>query len=421
MCMPFGYFRRGLPWLAASFLVLACFVFPAFGEQLHAQEVGDTVRLESSNPQGVPVHPAAGDMSYVRWANGTVATVTAIDPATGWFRVESAGNVGWVTRRYLTVIPGEPPEAEPENEILSYVVGTWNLEYLHNTRSRGFPEYIHGGPRYAPRTDADYQRIAQVVTTQLFAQILVLNEINGRGGTTRSDELDRLIGFLGLNWAYELTRSGRNQRVAILYDTQVVRRDGCVEIAVAEERLNRKDIFDKDPLACLFTFLDAGGQARNDVLVVGLHLASGQDRVRNHNRAMEVLRGRLQQAFADGTFPAGETDILIGGDLNASRYDNRIENFWEGYDAGGFAFVTLSPADGTEYPGTRLAGVPLFPRSQIDYLIASGVTGGLAGDLVQSVGHVHLEVLVGGFDDFREHVSDHIPVTVRIRVVDDDD
>ena len=37
-----------------------------------SQIVGDTVRLSSTNSQGVPVHPAAGDSSYVRWANGTL-------------------------------------------------------------------------------------------------------------------------------------------------------------------------------------------------------------------------------------------------------------------------------------------------------------------------------------------------------------
>ena len=36
-----------------------------------AQAVGDSVRLESSNPAGVPAHPADSDPSYVRWPNGT--------------------------------------------------------------------------------------------------------------------------------------------------------------------------------------------------------------------------------------------------------------------------------------------------------------------------------------------------------------
>lgn len=398
-------------------------VFPL--SQLHvlAQNVGDTVRLESTNSAGVPVHPAAGDQSYFRWPNGTVAVVRAIDPVTRWFRVESSGGVGWVTKSYLTVIPTEPDsEIEaPGNEIQTYVVGTWNLEHLRDGASRGFPENTYGGPSYGPRTNADYQRIALTITSQLFAKILILNEINGRSGSTRSDEVDRLLGFLGNNWAYELTTSGRSQRIAILYDTSAVRRDNCTEFTVAEQRIQGKDVFERDPLACMFTFLDDNAQPKNDLMVVALHLASGQALNQNHNAAMTILRDRLHQAFTDGSFPAGERDILIGGDLNASRYDNAQEDFWEGYDNHRFNFVTLAPRDGTEYPATRLAGVPLYPRSQIDYLIASGTTSGLTEELVQSVAHVHLELITAGFDEFREHVSDHIPVTVRIRVVPDDD
>ncbi|MGH9893880.1 MAG: hypothetical protein ACREA0_18230, partial [bacterium] len=359
----------------------------------------------------MPIHPAAGDPSYVRWANGTIGAVRTIDPATGWFQVESAGKTGWITGRYLTVVSLDPDPEPQEDEILTYAVGAWNLEHFHDGATRGFPENTFGGPSYNSRTDADFERIARIITTQLFAKILILSEINGRSGTKKSDELDRLLRFLGNNWAYELTAAGRSQRVAILYDSSTARKEKCVEIDVPPQQDNGKDVFERDPLACLFVLLDAAGQDKNDLIVVGLHLASGQQLVNNHNTAMEVLRTRLHQALADGTFPAGERDILIGGDLNASRYDNQVENFWEGYDNARFRFVTLAPADGTQYPGTRLAGVPLFPRSQIDYLMASGQTGGLVDELVQAVAHVHIELLASDFNDFRQHVSDHIPVT----------
>ena len=233
--------------------------------------------------------------------------------------------------------------------------------------------------------------------------------------------MDRLVSNLGGTWGYELASSGGVQRVAILFDSRFARKDKCVEFDVPEQRIQDSDVFARDPLVCLFTFLDSNGQPKNDLIVVGLHLASGQEKTTNHNTAMQILRDRLHQALQNGTFPGGEKDILIGGDLNASRYDSKVEDFWEAYDSNGLKFVTLSPADGSEYHPTRLAGVPLSPRSQIDYLIASGVAGGLLQDLVQSLAHVHGELLLGGFDDFRAHARDHIPVTVRIRLVADDD
>lgn len=397
-------------------LLLACFLF--------GQQVDDPVLLQSSNPQGVPVHPAAGDRSFVRWANGTTGIVRTMDPTTGWFEVESSnGSRGWITRQYITVIA---PDEEPDDpdlgiEIPSYVIGSWNLEHFKDGAGRGFPENGFGGPSYGSRAEADFRNIARIITSDLSAKILILNEINGISGERRSTELDRLVGLLGDTWKYELTLSGGAQRVAILFDSASVRREACQEFVVAQERVNGSDIFARDPLACRFTFLEAGGQAKNDMLVVGLHLASGQDKVSNHNRAMEVLITRLRTALSDGTFPAGETDIFIGGDLNASRYDNRVENFWDSLDSAQLRFLTLSPEDGSDYPGTRLAGVPLFPRSQIDYLIASNLAGGLGADLVQLGGHVHAELVTDGFDDFRERVSDHLPVTVRVRLVHDDD
>jgi endonuclease/exonuclease/phosphatase family metal-dependent hydrolase len=387
---------------------------------LGAQSVGERVRLVSQNPQGVPVHPADGDNSYVRWQNGTQATIQAIG---NWFRVEADdGQEGWVTRRYIFPIDEAEEDASPEDEVLTYTIGTWNLEHLRDGARRGFPESTHGGPSYPPRSDDDYQLIADVITTQLDAKILVLNEINGHAGG-QSDELDRLVGHLGDSWEYVLGRSGGSQRVAILYDEDFVQRDTCHEFEIAEQEVEGKDVFARDPLACRFTLLDAGGIAQNDLLVIGLHLASGQQLNDNHNHAMDILRNRLHAAFSDNTFPADERDILIGGDLNASRYDANQENFWSNYDSGtgGFLFATLSPDDGTEYPGTRLAGVPLFPRSQIDYLFASTVERGLREELVQLTGEVHVELLNEGIDAFREHVSDHLPVTVRIRAIADTD
>jgi hypothetical protein len=136
---------------------------------------------------------------------------------------------------------------------------------------------------------------------------------------------------------------------------------------------------------------------------------------------MAILADSLSGLFSAGIYPAGETDILIGGDLNASRYDSKQEDFWDGYTAGALSFRTLAPEDAEHYHGTRLAGVPLHPHSQIDYLIATSASGGLVDDLTMGEGHVHLELLPNDFTTFRQQQSDHIPVTVRIRVKTDDD
>ncbi|MGH6689060.1 MAG: hypothetical protein ACRD8O_15295 [Bryobacteraceae bacterium] len=65
--------------------------------------------------------------------------------------------------------------------------------------------------------------------------------------------------------------------------------------------------------------------------------------------------------------------------------------------------------------------MPLFPRSKIDYLIGSARPGGVADELVQLEAEVHEHLLGSDFDDFREHVSDHLPVSVRVRITVDND
>jgi endonuclease/exonuclease/phosphatase family metal-dependent hydrolase len=328
-------------------------------------------------------------------------------------------------RAFLVLVLGAVSMSVPTAQVIAdrvatYGVATWNLEHFHDGATRGFPENSDGGPTFGSRTTADLERIADTIKTDLRVQILIMNEINGVANQTHSVEMDRLVAVTGPTWQYRIARSGTSQRIALMFDTGSVRLGTCHEIAVPEERVQDADIFPRDPLACSFTFLD-DGRTRNDLVVVGVHLAANQNLVTNHNRAMTVLRQRLATLFTDGTFPTAERDVLIGGDFNANRYDNKTEDFWTGFDSTGFQFRTLSPEEDELYPATRLAGVPLFPRSKIDYLIGSAQAGGLADELVQLEAEVHERLLGQDLDDYRDHVSDHLPVTVRVRIVADTD
>ena len=403
------------------FLTLAALTFLLWLPQvILGQNVGDKARIESTNPKGVPVHASATDNGFVRWVNGTLVKIVSIDDK--WFQVSAEGKEGWVTKNYVFNIDGadsdpEPPEAEAQ----FYVVGTWNLEWFDDAKGRGFPEYNQHGPKYGPRTMDDLKTIAGIITNQLMAKVLVLDEINGMHDEASSVEMDRLLSCLGTNWAYQLTRSGGAQRIAILYDSAAARKDLCVELNLPDEKVEDKGIFERQPLVAKFTFLDGKGHLKNDLVVVGVHLASGQDLEKNHNRAMELLREDLKARFTNEPLLKGEKDVLVMGDFNADRYDKHAEDFWVNYDADGLQFKTMSPEHGEDYSPTRMAGVPLFPRSRIDYILASGKDGGILDELVQWTAQVHTELLPTDFNEFRKHVSDHIPVTVRVKVVADDD
>lgn len=81
---------------------------------------------------------------------------------------------------------------------------------------------------------------------------------------------------------------------------------------------------------------------------------------------------------------------------------------------------------GDNYPVTRLSGVPLKLRSSIiDYIIASRFGGNLRGLVGEEVtvdsATVHTELLPPNPEDFRRLQSDHLPVTVRVKVMADTD
>ena len=148
---------------------------------------------------------------------------------------------------------------------------------------------------------------------------------------------------------------GGNQRIAVVWDSRFARLSAYRELAVEEVKVGGKDIFERDPLLAHFTLLK-DGKPMNDLLVVGLHLASGQHKVRNHDAAMARLRGELKALRGnDPVLPASEADILIVGDLNANAFDDRRERFFEEFNRGEWRVLAREGS----YPATRLAGVPL--------------------------------------------------------------
>ena len=46
-----------------------------------------------------------------------------------------------------------------------YNVATWNLEYYSFSRTRGFPEYAWGGPKYPARDPQQRKAVAKAIRT----------------------------------------------------------------------------------------------------------------------------------------------------------------------------------------------------------------------------------------------------------------
>ena len=379
-------------------------------------QAGDRVQLAAQHPAGVPVRDQPADAQYYRWPDKTEGVV--VGSQANYVQVEVGAKRGWILGKYLISLAAPSEEG---TEIATLTVGAWNLEHFHDGEVRGFPEFM-GSNAFPTRTPGDYEKIAEAIRDRIGTAVIMLSEIAGVPGQRTSLELERLKALLGPTWKYAIGSTGGingAQRVAILYDDARVEALSIDEIAVPREDVGGDDIFNRDPLVGYFRVRRSGGPPATDFLAVALHLASGQDNVANHNRAMERFRTELHAYCQSRPALQNEKDILVGGDLNASRYDNKREDFWVNFDSVGYRFTTLSPEDGDAYLASRLKGNPPFPGSQIDYLFASAQ---LLGSLTLPVATVHHELVPSGdFMMYRRNYSDHFPVTVSIIVGNDTD
>lgn len=389
-------------------------------------QIGDCVRVAGAHVDGVPLHrEARNSFTGKRVPNQSLVRVDELADAGRWLRIAWNDEPLWMSRSYVVRVEpcGSPaPTTQPAAASGgAYLIGTWNLEHFSDTSNRGFPENTKGGPSFGPRTDDDYRFIAKVIT-DLDIKILLMQEIGGRDedGVARSREVERLIAALGSDYDYRIASSGGKQRIAILFDRRAARLNRWCELELENTKVQGKGLFERQPLVAHFTLLE-GGQPRNDLAVVGVHLAAGQHLTQNHDQAMTRLRAEIDELRASAEcIPDDENDVLIAGDFNANRFDNKRESFWADYESSGWDVLG---DDAAAYPPTRLSGNPLALRtSKIDYIIVTAGPRGLSGEEIEPDRVTIHEELVGqDAVEFRRRASDHIPVTVRVRVMDDTD
>ncbi len=394
-----------------------------------AQHPGDCVRLSATHVDGVPIHAESrNSFTGRRFPDGTIAQVVETAHDDRWLRVQSREDSGWISSRYAAAVVA-CPTAPPPPTLESIGIATWNLEYLKEGAKRGFPEF-QGANALPPRTDADYQFIADTINT-LDLSIVLLQEINGHdvpdesdsgSAEARSHELDRLVSKLGADrYAYVIGTTGGAQRLAVLYDTQVAHLVWHCEAALPNTVVEGSKLFARQPLLAYFRLFDNGVEM-NDFVVISLHLASKRELTQNHDQAMTAVVAWVEESrAANGCVPAGEFDVLLAGDLNADRFDSHMETFWDNLEATGWDVL----ADHPSYPATRLTSNPPAQHDRkLDYVIVSQGDGGLAGEeITQTTATVHAELVAaaGGGMSFRSRASDHLPVSVRVRVIEDSD
>lgn len=299
-------------------------------------------------------------------------------------------------------------------------LGVWNIEKLSSTETRGFPELM-GANSLPPRTNTQLDGIADYIENTLAVDALVVTEIdaddpNGTAAFPRSTEVNRIVDELGGNWEYFLGRSGGDLRIGMIFNGDRIHVKRVVELSAPEFEVQGEDIYDRDPLLFWITLVE-NGQNEADILIVGLHLKSGQSNVHNHLAATAKLIGDLKtpgirESLGLPRTQAGEDDIIVMGDLNDSSHDDSGFRFlFDYFEDQGFTHLgdDLHP-----YPETRVNG------SQIDHIF-------LSRDIFRDA-YVDDSFQVHAVADtpaarlaYRTDFSDHFPLTLTLRTIADDD
>jgi len=174
------------------------------------------------------------------------------------------------------------------------------------------------------RGERELQKIAELIQEEELV-LLALQEvaITGKEGDRyRSASLDRLCSLLGEEWNYSLappagempdTDDIHNMQNAFLWDGAKVIHEATFPLPVENVEIGGKSAFDRRPWAGWFSFIHRGEKG-NDLLLVNLHMASGQDNDENHLAAMVMVERSLHRALSSQDIT--ESDRIILGDFN---------------------------------------------------------------------------------------------------------
>lgn len=138
----------------------------------------------------------------------------------------------------------------------SLKIATWNIEHLGSS-GRGFPECKKD---LKPRTENEFQKIAQFIKDELQLDIVAVQEVCITGkenNQSRSEQLDAIVKELGTDWKYYLANVnkedfGFDMQNAFIYNSKKVDLSKSSEMEVPKFKVGEKPLFDRAPLVGYF-------------------------------------------------------------------------------------------------------------------------------------------------------------------------
>lgn len=289
-----------------------------------------------------------------------------------------------------------PDSLEGDNRFLDLI--TWNIKFFNN--------------RDPKRVD-NIQRIMQ----ELNADIFVLQEIE-------EGSLDKVAEALTFSGAglYKAVygKTGGDQRVAFLYDTEWVKASSNIEALFEKENLTvsadgmDKPVFPRLPLHG--TFVAYREEEPFDFHVVGVHLKS------QRGGGQEQRAAAAQRLAQWATSETTDEDIIIAGDWNAPPERPEWEPFRELESKRAFKFLGLNTADNaTEASHLSVGG----RRSRLDLIVVSEAASPALFSSRATV--INWNALLESrnapslLNEIVDTISDHLPVVTRFYFTDLDE
>jgi hypothetical protein len=342
----------------------------------------------------------------------------------------------------------------------TYVIGAWNLQtFSHNLprvyEDREFPE----------RSQTDYDYIAQRIR-DLDVKILLIEEVYTRGRgplldvSSRTDgegtgqirrESEPLVGLLDALGRIDgapryQSRFGGSRRKARPNEFEVVIYDPTAATLLAT---CVGKAFKGDLAPVFFHFqLKKSGRAMNDLVVVGINLPEeGEDDPLRHDDAIQhIIRqfaelkkppaGIDYSRRSEACIPADEEDLailgVVGRDISLSTEDTsvRVSTIRKLVEQPDLALL-----DSNDYEESQYAENPPVAKRRHDFVIVSKLAGcakynfdkgkprrGLGGEEVALCpADIRNDVATPDPWTYIRRGSDHLPVTMRVKLMRDTD
>ncbi len=303
----------------------------------------------------------------------------------------------------------------PHPAVADVRITTWNIEHL-GSDGRGFGGGFGGGniPR---RSEAQLKEIADFIENTLQSDIVAIQEVARTGSDDTSNELDIIVEEMGEEWDYILADVPEDSEMVngYLWNSDRVNVIKSYTMDMPNIELAGKALFDRRPLILYFETLEDGETNRNDMVLVNVHLASGQSNDENHAIAMIAIEHALTSSLKRNEIK--ESDRVILGDFNDNP-DRRssagnpinIPTMYLHMEHKGYTNIVD--------PSLGFTRMDANKRSLIDHIL---VNNSADNHVVEMDAERFLPGDDSTFAAWRQTFSDHFPLSFEIKIGTDDD